>query len=121
MNEAEPAVRAAVLDVIALAGKHSDLWTGDDYATYRTASEILLARFGEPEWLADSAEIRAELLATNLGYRIAGDTDDWDPGEGHAAHRYHFSCAVCRAADRPEALAAVVDKIINLAAPRRVP
>lgn len=64
-------------------------------------------------------DVVSELTAMRLGF-IVGPDGLWAPTMTHDEHQYEFNCAICRAGDRPDALAALVATVSNIAAPRRL-
>ena len=57
--------------------------------------------------------IALALLSKPIGWNVDGEGRLWPPHHSHAEHRYDGGCAVCRFADRPEALAAVLDAVLD--------
>lgn len=65
---------------------------------------------------ADVERVVAALVADPPGWIVDEDGKLWPPGEPHGTggHRYDGRCAICRAGDHPEALTALVSRIIGL-------
>lgn len=55
------------------------------------------------------------LLDEPIGWLMAGEDTPWPPARPHGHHLYDARCAICRAGDRPEALAALVAAVCAIA------